>query len=175
MRQSAHCFLKKSLLPLTLLMVLSVGSGRLPAADVHSLVIDFEATDLEGQPFQGLSLKGKPLLLDFWAVWCLPCIEAMPTLNRLSHDLKEEGLEVVGVAVYSGDRERVGKFLKEHKVDYTIVVGSESILEKLGVIGFPTYFLVDSEGLLYKSYIGEVEDFYQTVTHDLAQMKEKGN
>ena len=174
MRKSAHCFLKKTLLPLTLLMVLGVGTGRLPAADLHSLVLDFEATDLEGQPFQGLSLKGKPLLLDFWAVWCIPCLAAMPTLNRLSHDL-EEGLEVVGVAVYSGDREKVGKFLKEREIDYTIVVGSESILEKLGVIGFPTYFLVDSEGLLYKSYIGEVEDFYQTVINDLAEMKEKGN
>ena len=172
MGKSVHCFLKKIWLPLALLMVLGVGTGRLPAADLHSLVLDFEATDLEGQPFQGLSLKGKPLLLDFWAVWCIPCLKAMPTLNRLNH---EEGLEVVGVAVYSGDSEKVGKFLKKRKVDYTIVVGSESMLEKLGVIGFPTYFLVDSEGLLYKSYLGEVEDFYQTVANDLAEMKEKGN
>ena len=65
------------------------------------------------------------------------------------------------------------KFLKNHTVDYTVVVGSESVLEKLGVEGFPTYFLVDSKGFLYKSYIGKIEDFYHTVTRDLAEMKEK--
>lgn len=173
MKKMVNSFLKKLSFLIVLLMISNIGLVRLSAADTRSLVIDFEATDLNGQPFHGLSLSGKPLLLDFWAVWCVPCIEAMPTLNRLSHDLKEEGFEVVGIAVYSGDRTKVRKFLKNHAVDYTVVVGSESVLEKLGVEGFPTYFLVDSKGFLYKSYIGEIEDFYHTVTRDLAEMKEK--
>jgi thiol-disulfide isomerase/thioredoxin len=175
MRRLIQLFLKRAAFTLALVCVFNIGSAWLTASDANAVVVDFEAEDLEGQPFEGRSLKGKTLVLDFWAVWCLPCLEAMPALNRLSQDFEEKELQVVGIAVYSGSSQDVRKFLEKREVDYKILVGAEDILEKFEVIGFPTYILIDPEGRVYKKYVGEVEDLYQTFSDDIAELRQKNN
>ena len=71
-------------------------------ADAQQLAIDFEAVDLAGNPFRGLDLHGKWVLLDFWAVWCAPCMDAFPKLNGLVGQLDPGEFEIVGMTVYSG-------------------------------------------------------------------------
>ncbi len=107
--------------------------------------LDFQTINLKGQPFRGVDLKGKIVLLDFWAVWCHPCIKAFPVLSRLQRELRPLGLETLGIAVHSGTYEDVRKFLKKHPVDFPVVVGDEDLLDNFGVIGFPHYFLIDTE------------------------------
>src|SRR5207248_2992439 len=69
-----------------------------PAADVQG---DFA---VNGKPVRLSELKGKVVLLDFWAVWCLPCIEALPQLEKLHGTYKADGLEILAVTYYNFDR-----------------------------------------------------------------------
>ncbi len=120
-----------------------------------------------------MSLKGKTVLLDFWAVWCGPCIAAFPTLKKLNHDLKDRNFEVVGVAVFSGVHEDVRKFVEKYQLDYKIVVGDENLAERFGVIGFPTYFLIDPDGEVRKTYVGEAKTLYAKVKQEVSKLTPK--
>jgi len=137
-------------------------TGRLP--------IDFQATDLHGVPFHGISLKGKTVLLDFWAVWCPPCIKAFPVLGRLDTDLKGKDFQVLGIAVFSGTVEDVANFVEEYEVTYQVVIGDEDLVEWFGVIGYPTYFLISPEGAIANKYVGDWPDLYENVKADVAAL-----
>lgn len=137
------------------------------------MAIDSWGTDLEGKPFDGASLRGKVILLDFWAVWCSPCIKAMPELSRLQKDFKKNGLRVVGIAVYSGSAGDVRAFLTDKSAGYQVIVGHEDLVERFGVVGFPTYFLIDTKGRIYKQYVGELQNLYQTVAADILALQNK--
>ena len=149
-----------------LVMVLLISSGSSSGA-IEKLAIDFEATTLEGRVFDGSRLKGDVVLLDFWAVWCAPCITAMPILSRLDRDLAERGFDVVGIAVYSGEPEDVAQFIEDKETTYTVVVGDEDLTERFEVIGFPTYFLLDVDGSIYKMYVGEMKNMKEELEQDI--------
>lgn len=161
-------WIRHALLMIAVVCLLAFPSGagqRAPRS--YRLDVDFEATDLESRPFRGLSLKGKTVLLDFWAVWCAPCLKAMPTLSRLHTDFAEQNFQVLGIAAYSGSPADVREFLKEHRLAYPVVVGDEDLVERYGVIGYPTYFLIGPDGTVRKKFFGEVDNLYQAVAAEL--------
>ena len=123
--------------------------------------------DLDGNQFQGSSLEGKIVLLDFWAVWCGPCLAAFPALNRLSQDFKHRNFEIIGIASYSGTRADVQEVVEQYNVGYTIILGEISLIKKFGVIGLPTYFLMGPDGTVARKYVGEVKDLYERITADI--------
>ena len=77
-------------------------------------------------------------MLDFWAVWCAPCIEAVPKLNRLREELADENFEIIGYAVFSGPGKDVRAFADEHGIEYRVIVGDNDLTFDYGVIGYPT-------------------------------------
>ncbi len=143
------------------------------AVAAEPLAIDFEAVDLEGQPFHGIGLKGRIVLLDFWAVWCGPCLDAFPKLTELARDLEDEPFELVGIALYSGDYELVREFLEAYEADYPNVVGEDDLAFRYGVIGYPTYLLIDPGGGVVKRYVGALPGLEERVKADVLQLKEK--
>ena len=147
--------------------------GSSPGYPAPKPALDFEAADLQGNPFYGRSLEGKIVLLDFWAVWCPPCLEAIPVLGKLHRDFGGEDFQVLGIAVYSGTREDVSGFVQEHHIDYPMVMGDDDIVEDFRVIGYPTYFVIDPEGNVYKKYVGKLEELYDRVAKDIARLKER--
>ncbi len=144
-----------------------------PISDSTKLDIDFDALDLQGNPFKGLALQGKFVFLDFWAVWCAPCITAFPTLKKMNTDFKDKEFELVGIAVYSGTVEDINKFVEKHKLDYKIVIDDAELAERFKVIGVPSYFLLGRDGSIYKKYIGEVAEFYDELRKDIYFLSKK--
>ena len=136
------------------------------------LAIDFEATRLDGTPFDGLDLKGTVVLLDFWAVWCRPCIDAFPKLNALAEALVSSSVEVVGVTVHSGSRKEVAGFLEGYDVQYRVVVADDALAYRFDVIGFPTYLLVGPDGTIVKRYVGDLSDLTERITRDVMSLVE---
>jgi thiol-disulfide isomerase/thioredoxin len=143
------------------------------SAPTELLAIDFAAVDLDGQPFRGIDLKGRIVLLDFWAVWCPPCLDAFPKLTKLARDLEGEPFELVGIALYSGDHEHVGEFLEAYEAGYMNVVGEEDLAFRYGVIGYPTYLLIDPQGAVFKRYVGALPGLEERVKADVRELKDK--
>lgn len=116
---------------------------------------DVPFRSLDGATVALSDLRGKVVLINFWGTWCAPCLQEIPELVRLSHQFRQRGLEVLGVAVDSGRPEDIRKFLVDHGMDYRIVIGDLSVVKnQFSVFGFPTSLLVDRQGRLHRRYFG---------------------
>ena len=104
-------------------------------------------TTLEGAPAHNLQeFKGKVVYMDFWASWCLPCVKSFPFLNELDHDLKEQGLHVIGINLDEKVTD-AQEFLAKHPVDFSIVADpSKQCAKGFEVIAMPTSYLIDRKG-----------------------------
>ena len=102
-------------------------------------------------------LKGKPVLLDFWATWCGPCQVEAPILNKVSQRFKDRGLVVIGVDVNEGPG-LAGPWAKAHGITYPIAFDSEDVGQKYGVENLPTLILVSKEGKVLAVRTGVTSD-----------------
>ena len=143
-----------------------------PFAPGVTHALDFGAANLDGSSFDASSLDGTIVLLDFWAVWCAPCIAVFPKLNQLEHAFRDQQFSILGIAVYSGTHDDVSSFLEDYEVDYTVVVGEEDLAERFGVIGYPTYFLIAPDGTVYKQYVGVQPELLEEIAADLTALRE---
>ena len=138
-------------------------AGAPLAGEVRGEPLDFQATTTGGEAVEAKQLAGRWVLIDFWGTWCVPCIAAFPKLQRLQ-DEHPETLSVVGLAFFSGTGDAVAAFAAQHSVGYTIWMGDEALIEKFGVIAFPSYFLIDPEGEVVLEIVGESGDLYGEVS-----------
>ncbi len=128
---------------------------------------EFKLPDLDGRPRTLAELRGTPpkvVLLDFWATWCIPCIEELPDLKKLHADFKDRGFTMVGIAVDEEGKEAVAPFVKENAVSYPVLL-TPTLLADYRIPGIPTAFLIDRAGLIVKTYYGPKS--YDMLAHDL--------
>lgn len=107
---------------------------------------------LDGKGFDLAELRGRVVLLNFWATWCIPCRSEIPELNTMHHELESRGLSVVGVSTYDG-ADDVRDF--DIKQDYTVLLGDRAVESKFAVAGLPTTFILDREGRIRATIVGE--------------------
>jgi cytochrome c-type biogenesis protein len=121
------------------------------------LAPEVEFQTLDGQPFRLTSLRGKVVLLNFWATWCIPCRAEIPEFNTLQRDLQARGFSIVGASVSPVDTaEAIRGFQKDVKQDYTVIRGAEEIGAKFGNgPGLPVTYLIDREGRIRQKFIGQ--------------------
>lgn len=122
---------------------------------------DFTLTNDKGEKVTLSSLRGKYVVLDFWGTWCGWCIKGIPEMKKM-YSKYHDKLEIVGVAC--GDKEDVWKkCIAENDLNWTNLImldGDANIPEMYSVKGFPTKVIIDSEGNLIKTVIGESQEFY---------------
>lgn len=119
--------------------------------------------DVSGKDFR-LEYGGHGLtLVNFWAVWCLPCREEMPQIARLTKKYKGKGFRAIGVALESGDAADVKSFLEKNAawgVDYPILMGNGETAGRFGSVSVvPTTYLIDSKGKVVGTFVGITSDF----------------
>ncbi|HUQ34169.1 MAG TPA: cytochrome c biogenesis protein/redoxin [Pyrinomonadaceae bacterium] len=126
---------------------------KVAAADLQPAP-EIELKDTTGATFRLSDLRGRVVLLNFWATWCVPCRTEIPELNEMHHDLEAQGLSVVGVVYQDADAD-IKAFQSEIKQDYRIVIGDDSVGSKFGgVQGLPTTFIIDREGRIRQKIFG---------------------
>ncbi len=115
---------------------------------------DVEFRKLDGGSLRLSSLRGRVVVLNFWATWCIPCRSEIPALNAMQKTLGGEGLTIVGVS-YDDTAELIANFQKELKQDYTVVLGGNEVGAVLPASPLPTTYIIDRQGRIREKFIGE--------------------
>ncbi|MFB3853031.1 MAG: redoxin domain-containing protein [Vicinamibacterales bacterium] len=124
------------------------GRGPGCAADAPLANLDFVMQNMHGRQVNLADLKGKVVLINFWATWCPPCRVEIPEFVDLQEKYRDEGLAVVGISV-DDPIESLASFASEFDVNYEILVGRdrEDVQEAFGpIMGVPTSFIIGRDG-----------------------------
>jgi thiol-disulfide isomerase/thioredoxin len=125
---------------------------------------DFTLESLDGKSMRLSDLRGKAVLLNFWATWCGPCKIETPWLVELQNQYGSQGLQVIGVAMDDSGKEDIAKFAKDMGVNYPVLLGKEAVGEAYGgVPALPETFFIGRDGKIVDKIIGlkgkaEIED-----------------
>jgi thiol-disulfide isomerase/thioredoxin len=156
--------------PLALVLVAVVAAGMLyfgfhwvrRSASARTPVIarpadapDFTLESLDGKSLRLSDLRGKVVLLNFWATWCDPCKIEMPWFVELQNEYGPQGLQVVGVAMDDSSKEDIAKFAKDMGVNYPVLLGKEAVGDEYGgVPALPESFFISREGRIVDKILG---------------------
>jgi len=122
---------------------------------IGNLAPDFELPSLDGKNLKLSNLRGKAVLLNFWATYCGPCKIEMPWFVELQKEYGPQGFQIVGVAMDDASLEDIAKFAKEMGVNYPILLGKESVGQSYGGVSvLPTTFFLDRNGKLIAREFG---------------------
>ena len=107
-----------------------------------------QLVDVNGETFRREGFDGQVTLINFWATWCPPCVEEIPSLNRLASRFEGRPFELISIN-YAEDSETVAEFMQQVAVDFPVLLDSDGSLSKSwNVISFPSTFVLDSNGKL---------------------------
>jgi thiol-disulfide isomerase/thioredoxin len=131
---------------------------------------DFTLQTLDGREVNLSRLKGKVVLLDFWATWCSPCRQSIPHLVHLYKTYQKNGLEVIGMNVDRGDRDTVRHFVKSMDIPYPIAITPQDVERSYGVTGLPITILIDKEGKIREKIAGFSSEIAKQITSKVADL-----
>jgi thiol-disulfide isomerase/thioredoxin len=118
---------------------------------------EFVRNDLAGRPVDLAALRGRVVLLNFWATWCAPCQVEIPQFIVWQSKYSAEGLQIIGVSM-DDDSTPVATLVRERAVNYPVVMGDEHIgLLYGGVLGLPVTYLIDRRGIVRARYQGAAD------------------
>lgn len=116
---------------------------------------DFQTEYLNGEKFKLSDLKGKPLILNFWATWCPPCVREMPLLQKLHNEGK---ITVIGVNLQENER-TIEEFTKKLNITFPIVLDKDGSVEAMyNVLLKPTTYFIDENGVIVDKKFGELTE-----------------
>jgi peroxiredoxin len=146
---------------------------ELPAVEGNAAP-DFTLKDLSGQPVQLSSLKGKVVLLNFWATWCPPCREEVPSMVRLNQAMQGKRFQMLAVSIDEGGKDAVNAFFKKGGVVLPALLDSDGrIARQYGTTGVPETFVIDTKGVILKKVIGPMDWSSPQVIAALDELIEK--
>lgn len=128
-----------------------------PATKQHRPAPDFTLPLIDGGQLRLSSYRGKVVLLDFWATWCVPCREEIPHFVELQQKYGGQGLQIIGVSMDDSPNP-VHTFYQQFHMNYPVVMGTPDVGGAYGgVLGLPIAFLIDREGRVYAKHIGATD------------------
>ena len=139
---------------------------------------DFTLQALNDSIYTLSKMKGKVVLINFWATWCGPCRMEIPEFNEFQKSYHEKGLEILGISV-SDNKKQLKNFTKSFTIDYPLLFGSAKDMNKImrdygGVYAVPSSFLIGKNGSIVWSYPGAILKNYDPQTFaDLVYRIEK--
>ncbi len=132
-----------------LLLLIMMGCAKTPKSETAATY-----TDLEGNNVSLSDFKGKKILLNFWATWCLPCLEEMPSMEEAQELLASENY--VFLFATTDKVNKINSFKEKHKYPFQYLLYKDS-LDKLDIYALPVTFIYNTEGKLVKRIDGATE------------------
>ena len=135
------------------------------ALTVGSPAPDFSFTDTSGRAHKLSDYRGKVVLLDFWGVWCAPCVAEAPKLVALYDKFHDRGLEIIGLDTLDTP-DRVAEFVATHKFRWVQTIEAEKgpIQTLYRINGYPSYLLIDRDGTIRLAAAGSSTDLDREVS-----------
>jgi cytochrome c biogenesis protein CcmG/thiol:disulfide interchange protein DsbE len=168
-----YIFVRRLLSPisiLTLLLLAGCYSGSRPPR-IGTNAPDFTLQDADRKVTLS-QLQGQIVVLNFWATWCPPCVEEMPSLIAMSQRMKDKGVTVVGVSI-DVDGEAYHRFLKDHGVNFLTVRDPDQKSSRLyGTSGWPETYIIDRNGVVRRKFIGPVDWNSREVSEFLTKLSQ---
>ena len=148
----------KIILPIILtlgLVITSCASGSEPTkAVVGQPTPNFELQSLDGQSVSLKDFKGKPVVINFWASWCGPCIYEMPFFQEIHDEWSSKGLVLLAINKGEG-LARVSQFMQYYNLSLSILLDTKEVVaQRYNVIGIPVTFFIDEDGIIQEKVIG---------------------
>lgn len=132
---------------------------RMPAAPptaIGSVAPDFSLADLEGNPIHLADLRGQPVIINFWASWCGPCVEEFPLLSEAAARHADEGLVVVGI-VWRDRSEAARDFMARNDATWLAAMDpGERVATDYGILGPPETYFIGRDGTVVARQIGQI-------------------
>jgi peroxiredoxin len=117
---------------------------------------EFALKDLNGKPVHSTGLRGKVVVLDFWASWCGPCRETMPEMEKLHREFKDKGLVVLGIN--DEEAETARQFIQKNGYTFpTLSDEGSGLSDQYGVNAIPQTFIIDRDGKVFAHFFGTGE------------------
>lgn len=156
--------------------IVAEGPGASPASsgasvglpEVGTQAPDFTLTDLEGRPVRLSDLRGKAVLINFWATWCPPCMREMPEMQRL-YAARGDEFEILAVN-FLEHRPQVIPWVEEYGLEFPILMDvTGEVSSRYGVWSYPTSVFIDKDGIVRGRFVGELsyqmmEDFVDAIS-----------
>lgn len=116
---------------------------------------NFTLPDLAGKMVSLADYKGKVVLLNIWATWCAPCVDEMPSMEKLHQELKDEPFVILAVSIDESGARVVLPFMKRHKLSFPALTDSAGTIKSLyQTTGVPESFIIDQAGRIVEEVIG---------------------
>jgi len=128
------------------------------AAAIGQPAPDFTLKAADGRSITLSSLRGKVVLVNFWATWCPPCREEMPSMEELYKNYAPGGLELLAINVEEDGPQIMPEFLRENPHTFPVLFDVDEVVrERYGVFQFPETFVIDREGIIVDKVIGAID------------------
>jgi len=119
---------------------------------------DFTFPGLDGKKVSLSDYRGKVVFVNIWATWCPPCVEEMPSMQKLYQKLKGEDFEILAVSIDSKGAKIVAPFMKKYKLTFPALMDSLGTIKRIyKTTGVPESYIIDKDGILAKKVIGPLD------------------
>jgi len=161
----------KVILSMLTLGILVVGcSTPVEVPEIGKPAPSFRLTDIDGQPVSLSDLRGKPVLINFWATWCYACGVEMPYIQEVYNEWSEHGLVVLAINIGESPSQ-VDRFILEHNLSFPVLLNPEgNVAKKYNIRAIPTTYFIDGDGIIKDIKIGafnsaaEIEDILNSIS-----------